>query len=70
MRNKDTILLESLYDKVIEEAKKKINPWAIANAKEPNASKKVKEKMVKGIKKSAKKYGEEITSEKVKSKKK
>jgi hypothetical protein len=67
MKSKDQILLESLYEKVIEEAKKKINPWAIAKsvAKKKGLGPKKEEEIVKGVKKSAKKYGNKITSEKI-----
>jgi hypothetical protein len=72
MRNNDQILLESLYDKVIEEAKKKVNPWAVAKsiAKKEDLSPKKEEEIVKGVKKSAKKYGKKITSEPIKKNKK
>jgi hypothetical protein len=66
MRTKDLILLESLYEKVVEEAKKKINPWAVCGKVEEA---KKKESCVKGVKKSAKKYGKKITSKSVNKKK-
>lgn len=70
MKNKDNIILESLYDKVVEEAKKKVNPWAVEKSIENKTGKhfqkKHKEEVIKGIKKSAKKAGKKITSEKVK----
>jgi hypothetical protein len=65
MKNNDQILLESLYEKVLEEAKKKINPWAVAKSMHPKTKEK-EEKIVKAVKKSAKKYGKEITSKSVK----
>ena len=67
-KSKDQILLESLYAQVIEEAKKKVNPWAVAKAvaKEKHLGPKKEEEIVKGVKKSAKKYGKKITSDKVK----
>jgi hypothetical protein len=58
----------------INEAKKKVNPWAIEKSIEKKTGKKFgkkhKEDIVKGIKKSAKKSGKKITSDKVKAKKK
>ena len=58
----------------INEAKKKVNPWAIEKSIEKKTGKKFgkkhKEEIVKGIKKSAKKSGKKITSDKVKPKKK
>lgn len=65
--------LAGCYDQVmIEEAKKKINPWAVENALEKKTgkhfSKEKKEKIIKGIKKGAKKYGKNITSKAVKKK--
>ena len=59
MTNKDLMLLENAYGKILEEAKKKVNPWAVAKsiAKEKNLSPEKEEKIVKGVKKSAKKYG-------------
>ena len=64
MTNKDLILLENAYVKVLEEAKKKVNPFAVAKsiAKEKDLSPEKEEKIVKGVKKSAKKYGKNITS--------
>jgi len=57
MTNKDLILLENAYVKVLEEAKKKVNPWAVAKsiAKEKNLS--------------PEKYGKNITSKTIKKKK-
>jgi hypothetical protein len=46
--------------------KNNLNPWAITNKNKPNASKAEKEKEVKAIKKSARKYGKKITSKPVK----
>ena len=71
MRNKDQILLESAYEKVLEEAKKKVNPWAVAKsvAKKKHLGPKKEEEIVRGVKKSAKKYGKKITSEKIGNKK-
>lgn len=71
MTNKDLILLENAYVKVLEEAKKKVNPWAVAKsiAKEKDLSPEKEEKIVKGVKKSAKKYGKNITSKTIKKKK-
>lgn len=61
-------------ESTINEAKKKVNPWAIEKSIEKKTGKhfgkKHKEEIVKGIKKSAKKAGKKITSDKVKSKKK
>ena len=72
-KTKDQLILESLYQKVIEEAKKKINPWAVEKALEKKTgktfSKDKKERVIKGVKKSAKKYGKKITSDKVSKKK-
>lgn len=54
----------------INEAKKKVNPWAIEKSIEKKTGKKFgkkhKEEIIKGIKKSAKKAGKKITSDKVK----
>lgn len=61
--------LLNAYLSVIKEAKKKVNPWAIAKSKHPK-SKEKEEEIVKGVKKTANKYGKKITSEPVKSKKK
>ncbi|NBO24816.1 MAG: hypothetical protein EBU93_06240 [Chlamydiae bacterium] len=57
--------------KICEEAKKKVNPWAIAKsiAKKEHLGPKKEEEIVKGVKKSAKKYGKKITSDKVQKKK-
>ena len=68
MKTKDQILLESLYEKVIEEAKKKINPWAVAKSisKKKGYGPKKEEEIVKGVKKTAKKTGKTITSDKIK----
>jgi len=70
MKNKDSLILENLYDQVVEEAKKKINPWAVEKSIENKTGKhfqkKHKEKIIKGIKRSAKKAGKKITSDKVK----
>lgn len=59
----------------ISEAKKKINPWAVEKsikkkmeAKGKKVGPKKEEEIVKGIKKTAKKYGKKITSDKVKKK--
>jgi hypothetical protein len=72
-KTKDQLILESLYEKVLEEAKKKVNPWAVEKAIENKTGKKFtkdkKEKIIKGIKKSAKMYGKKITSDKVPKKK-
>lgn len=58
----------------INEAKNKVNPWAIEKSIEKKTGKKFdkkhKEEIVKGIKKTAKKTGKKITSDKVKPKKK
>lgn len=55
-------------ESTISEAKKKINPWAVAKsiAKKKHLGPKKEEEIVKGVKKSAKKYGKKITSEKIK----
>ncbi|NBO98679.1 MAG: hypothetical protein EBU90_00860 [Proteobacteria bacterium] len=66
MNKQDLVLLESLYEKVVEEAKKKVNPWAVCGKIEDKPK---KESCVKGVKKSAKKYGKKITSKAVKKKK-
>ena len=76
--DKDKLILESLYSKVVEnqinEAKKKVNPWAVEKSIENKTGKhfgkKHKEEIIKGIKKNAKKSGKKITSDKVKPKKK
>ena len=71
--------LAGCYDQVmIEEAKKAVsakknlNPWAIENALEKKTgkhfSKEKKERVVKGIKMGAKKYGKKITSKPIKKK--
>jgi hypothetical protein len=61
-------LIESV---VVNEAKKKVNPWAVAKsvAKKKHLGPKEEEEIVKGVKKSAKKYGKKITSDKVTKKK-
>jgi len=77
MKNKETILLESFYDKVVEGAKKKIkskeeftNPYAVEASIEKKTGKHFSEKKKKKIKKeieaSAKHAGKKITSDKVK----
>ena len=71
MRTKDLILLESAYEEVYKkhllEAKKEVNPWAVAKsiAKKKKLGPKKEEEIVKGVKKSAKKSGKKITSDKV-----
>ena len=71
MRTKDQILLENAYEEVyknaINEAKKKINPWAVAKsvAKKKHLGPEKEEEIVKGVKKSAKKSGNKITSDKI-----
>ena len=65
--------LADCYNRVIiQEAKKSINPWAVENALEKKTgkhfSKAKKERIVKGIKMGAKKYGKKITSKSVKKK--
>lgn len=65
----DNLSEMGLIESSINEAKKKINPWAVEKALEKKTgktfSKDKKEKVIKGIKKSAKKYGKKITSDKV-----
>lgn len=53
------------------ESSKKVNPWAVAKsiAKKEHLGPKKEEKIVKAVKKSAKKYGKKITSDKVEKKK-
>lgn len=72
--NKDHLMLAEAYERVIEEAKKKVNPWAIEKSMEKKSGKKFSrekaEDIVQGIKKSAKKTGKKITSEPVKKSKK
>jgi hypothetical protein len=70
-KTNDQLILESLYSKVVEEAKKKVNPWAVAKsiAKKKHLGPKEEEEVVKGVKKSAKKYGKKVTSDKVTKKK-
>jgi hypothetical protein len=74
MKSKDQLMLENAYNQIIEEAKKKVNPWAVEKSIEKKTGKKFgkehKEEIIKGIKKSAKKSGKKITSDKVEPKKK
>lgn len=67
----DNLSEMGLIESVVSEAKKKINPWAVAKsvAKKKNLSSKEEEEIVKGVKKSAKKYGKKITSKSVNKKK-
>jgi hypothetical protein len=53
MKLKDDILLEQAYSSVLEEAKKKVNPWAVCNSTTKGKSKEPDkfEKCVKGVKK-------------------
>jgi hypothetical protein len=53
MKLKDDILLEQAYTSVLEEAKKKVNPWAVCNASTSGKKKEPEkfEKCVKGVKK-------------------
>ena len=53
MKSKDDLILMESYEKVLEEAKKKVNPWAICNASTGGKKKDSKkfEKCVKGVKK-------------------
>jgi hypothetical protein len=53
MKLKDDILLEQAYSTVLEEAKKKVNPWAVCNASTGGKKKEPEkfEKCVKGVKK-------------------
>jgi hypothetical protein len=64
----DNLVEMGLMESSINEAKKKVNPWAVAKsiAKKKHLNPKEEEEVVKGVKKSAKKYGKKITSEKVK----
>jgi hypothetical protein len=67
---KKNLNLESSYEestKLTTESKKKVNPWAVCG-KIKNSDK--KERCVKDVKKSAKKYKKEITSKSVKENKK
>jgi hypothetical protein len=72
--NKDHLMLAEAYERVIEEAKKKVNPWAIEKSMEKKKGEKFspekKEDIIKGIKKTAKKTGKNVTSEPVKKSKK
>lgn len=53
MKLKDDLMLMESYEKVLEEAKKKVNPWAVCNASTGGKKKDSKkfEKCVKGVKK-------------------
>jgi hypothetical protein len=53
MKLKDDLMLMESYEKVLEEAKKKVNPWAVCNASTGGKKKEPKkfEKCVKGVKK-------------------
>ena len=53
MKLKDHILLEQAYSTVLEEAKKKVNPWAVCNASTGGKKEEPEkfEKCVKGVKK-------------------
>lgn len=65
-------ILETIREAKAVSGKKNLNPWAIENAIEKKAghkfSKKKKEEIVKGIKKSAKHAGKKITSKPIKKK--
>lgn len=52
MKSKDDILLEQAYGSILEEAKKKTNPWAVCNKTTGGKKKDPKkfEKCVKGVK--------------------
>jgi hypothetical protein len=52
MKSKDDILLEQAYADILEEAKKKVNPWAVCNASTGGKKKNPEkfEKCVKGVK--------------------
>lgn len=60
-------LHEEKYTQIATESNKKVNPWAVCG-KIKDSDK--KERCVKGVKKSAKKYKKEITSKSVKENKK
>ncbi len=70
MRTKDQLLLEEAYTKVLEEAKKKVNPYAVCTAtvgrEDEEKYKSCKEKVSKG----AKKAGKKVSTKKVKPKNK
>jgi hypothetical protein len=53
MKSKDDLILMESYEKVLEEAKKKVNPWAVCNSSTGGKKKSPKkfEKCVKGVKK-------------------
>lgn len=58
---------ENYEESTIQEGKKKVNPWAVAKsiAKKKHLGSKKEEEIVKGVKKSAKKYGKKVTSDKI-----
>lgn len=62
MNTKDLNLLSEAYVKIYESSKKKVNPWAVCGKVKKKGK---KERCVKDVKKSAKKYGKKITSDKV-----
>ena len=51
MTNKDLILLENAYVKVLEEAKKKVNPWAVCTSSVGRGDKDKYERCVMDVKK-------------------
>lgn len=74
MKTKDQFLLEEAYSKIVqtylEEAKKKVNPYAVCTATVGRKDEEKYKKCKKDVTKSAKKYGKKVTSDKVESKKK
>ena len=65
MTNKDLILLENAYVKVLEEAKKKVNPFAVAKS----IANETEGVVVYQYVPFKKKYGKNITSKTIKKKK-
>lgn len=62
MKLKDDLMLMESYEQVLEEAKKKTNPWAVCNASTGGKKKNPKkfEKCVKGVKKNTIEENENI----------
>lgn len=69
MKSKDDILLEQAYGSILEEAKKKVNPWAVCTASAGREDKEKYERCVKGVKKKTG-YKEDKKDDKKKSEKK
>ena len=67
-RSKDQILLEEAYTIIINEAKKKVNPYAVCTATVGRENEEKYKSCKKKVAKSAKKSGKKVTTDKVKKK--